>query len=158
GAVAHLDPQQVAEADPPYRHAQDRDGHGELDVVGGPQGVGQDKGYRPQQQAAAAVDPDQQDGQLHGLPREGVDAHQRPHKQQDRPVEQAHGEIGPADQPPGVGRGLLVVPGADAAAHHRDHGQADGLPRDAAHAVQVVGHGVGRDLAGAEQRDNDDHD
>ena len=50
--------------------------------------------------------------------------------------------------------GLLVVPRTDALAHHRDHGKAQGLAGDDAHAVQIVGHRIGGDLHGAEGGDH----
>ena len=50
-----------------------------------------------------------------------------------------------------------MVAGADAAPHHRDHGQTDGLARDDAHAVQIVCHGVGCDLHRAKGGDHAHH-
>ena len=101
----------------------------------------------------------QQNSQLHGRAGKRIDAHQRLHQQEDRAVGKAHGKVGPEQQLAGVVDGLFVVPRADAAAHHRDHGQTDGLAGDDAHAVEVVGHGVGRDLHCAKGGDHaDDED
>ena len=50
-----------------------------------------------------------------------------------------------------------MIPRADAPAHDRDHGQADRLAGDDAHAVEVVGHSVGGDLHCAKRRDHADH-
>ena len=68
-----------------------------------------------------------------------------------------HGNVGPKQQLAGIVNGLLIVPCANAAAHHCDHGQTNGLPRDAAHAVQIVCHGIGGDLHGAEGGDHAHH-
>ena len=103
------------------------------------------------------MDGDQRDGQLHGLAGKGVDAHQLPEEQQDRSVGKPHGNVSPQQQLAGVVNGLLVVACTDAAPHHRDHGQTDGLARDDAHAVQIVCHCVGCDLHRAEGGDHAHH-
>ena len=92
------------------------------------------------------MDPHQQDRQRHGLAGQLVDAHQRTQEQQDQPVGDTHCNVRPQQQLPGKVDRLLIVPGTDAAPHHRDHGKTDRLPGDAAHAVQIVCHSVGGDL------------
>ena len=97
------------------------------------------------------------DGQLHGGTGQLIDAHQRPQKQQNGPVEQAHGQVSPQSELAGVVHGLLVVPRTDALAHHGDHGKAQGFAGDDAHAVQIVGHRVGSDLHRTERGDHAHH-
>ena len=97
------------------------------------------------------------DGQLHGLAGKGIDAHHRTQKQQNGPVEQAHGQVSPQSELAGVVHGLLVVPRTDALAHHGDHGKAQGFAGDDAHAVQIVSHRVGSDLHRTECGDHAHH-
>ena len=104
------------------------------------------------------MDAGQNDGKLHRLTGQLIDAHQRPDKEQDESVQDAHDEVGPAQQLFCVVDCLLVVACADAPAYDRYHRKADGLARDAAHTVEVVGDGVGGDLDGAEGGDHADHD
>ena len=104
------------------------------------------------------MDAGQDDGELHRLARKLVNAHQRPDKNQDPSIQHTHDEIGPAQQLLCIIDSLLVIPCADAAAHDGYHGKADGLARDAAHTIEVVGDGVGGDLHRAEGGDHADHD
>ena len=103
------------------------------------------------------MDLHQQDGQLHRCTGQRIDADELMQKQQDGTVGKPHCDVRPHRQLAGIINSLLVVPRTDAAAHHRDHGQTNGLPRDAAHAVQIVCHGVGGDLHGAEGGDHAHH-
>jgi len=103
------------------------------------------------------VDLHQQDGQLHRCTGQRIDAYDLRQEQQNGPVEHAHGDVGPDHQLFGVVHGLLTVARTDAAAHHRDHGKAQRLARDGAHAVKVVGHGIGRDLHRAKGGDHAHH-
>ena len=157
GPPAHAHAQQVAEAQPPHGHAEDGHDHGKFHVVGGAQGVGQHEGQRPEKDGAARMDGHKLDGQLHGGTGQLIDAHQRPQKQQNGPVEQAHGQVSPQSELAGVVHGLLVVPRTDALAHHGDHGKAQGFAGDDAHAVQIVGHRVGSDLHRTERGDHAHH-
>ena len=103
------------------------------------------------------MDAGQNDGELHRLARKLVNAHQRPDKNQDQSIQHTHDEIGPAQQLLCIIDSLLVIPCADAAAHDGYHGKADGLARDAAHTVEVVGDSVGGDLHRTESGDHADH-
>ena len=154
---AQLHAQQIAEAQTPHRHAQDGHQHGEFHVVGRAQGIGQHEGHRPQEDGAARVDAHQRFGQHHGLAGQRIDIDQLRQEDEDGTVEDAHGNVGPPCELAGIIDGLFAVACAHTAAHHRDHGKANGLAGDAAHTVEVVGHGVGRDLHGAKGGDHAHH-
>ena len=78
-------------------------------------------------------------------------------KQQDGTVGKAHCNVGPQGELAGIVDRLLAVSCTHTAAHHRDHGKAEGLAGNDAHAVQIVCHRVGRDLHRTEGGDHAHH-
>ena len=93
----------------------------------------------------------------HRLTGQRVDADELVQKQQDGTVGKTHCDVRPHRQLAGIINSLLVVPRTNAAAHHRDHGKAQCLAGDHAHAVQIVCHGVCCDLHCAEGGDHAHH-
>ena len=102
------------------------------------------------------MDHNQKPGQVAGFIRKGVHAEQRVQEDQNQGIGSALGNVIPQQQLFGKVTGLVQLLGAHTAPHHSDHGKADGLAHNAAHAVQVVGHRIGGNMHRAEQRDHAD--
>ena len=100
----------------------------------------------------------QRPGQFHGLRRQGaVQADERIEEEDNHQIHRAQRHDAPLHHLLEIEGGLLLVPGAYALTHHRHHGKAHSLTHNGADAVQVVCHGVGGGLGGAEEGDHAHH-
>ena len=157
GSVSQGYADEITEPDPEEEHGGNGHHHGVTYVIAGPEHVGESKGERPQKAGASVVNADQRPRQLRRLRAQPVQAQDPIQTEKEDYVEKDRGNVRGEQELFGINANLLLIPGAHALSDYSDHGQVNGASDEDAHAVQIVGHAVGRDLYRPKTGNDADH-